>query len=231
MPALLLPHTRFLHVPKTGGNWVSGRLRELFPQACHMPKTHTTLRSAPEPGRFTFAFVRHPLTWYQSYFAYKQRTGWDLNTDWDRRVHADSFEGFVNRALDETPGHYSRLVRSFVGRRGAEIDFIGRFEQLRPDLIRALQLAGEVFDPDPIRSAPPVNASDYRRHPAEYPDGLARRVLDVEAEVVERFYAESLESVSESVEEAASFPVCGLFQADVGSFGHEGGASRKCRTE
>jgi len=189
MPGLVLPESRFLHVPKTGGNWVSTVLRELFHHAQRMPKIHTTRISAPRPELFTFAFVRHPLTWYQSYFSYKQRKGWDPTNNWDDIVRCDSFAEFVERACDETPGYYSKLLRRFVGPAGDEIDFVGRFESLTDDLICALELAGEQFDADVIRETPPVNQSSYNVHPAVYTDELTQRVLEVEAEVVERFYS------------------------------------------
>jgi len=56
-------------------------------------------------------------------------------------------------------------------------------------LIHALELAGEQFDPDVIRETPPVNQSSYDAHPAVYTDDLAQRVLEVEVEVVNRFYS------------------------------------------
>lgn len=188
MPSLLLPRSRFLHVPKTGGNWVSAVLGALFPDARRMPKIHTSLGSARGKRRFTFAFVRHPLTWYQSYFSYKERKGWDPKNDWDQVVRAGTFEEFMRRAIDETPGYYSKLLRRFVGRPGEEIDFIGKSERLMEDLIRALQAAGESFEPEEVRKVPPVNESDYRQHPAVYSDDLAERVLKAEVEAVQRFY-------------------------------------------
>ncbi len=189
MPGLVLSESRFLHVPKTGGNWVSSVLREQFSRAQRMPKIHTTRISAPRPELFTFAFVRHPLTWYQSYFSYKQRKGWDPTNNWDDIVRCDSFTEFVEKVLGETPAYYSKLIRRFVGRVGDEIDFVGRFESLTDDLIHALELAGEQFDPDVIRETPPVNQSSYDAHPAVYTDDLAQRVLEVEVEVVNRFYS------------------------------------------
>ena len=189
MPGLVLSKSRFLHVPKTGGNWVSTVLRELFPSAERMVKIHTTRRSAPRPDLPAFAFVRHPLTWYQSYFSYKQRKGWDPQNEWDDVVRCDSFTEFVQKAIADTPAYYSKLLRRFTGRPDDEIDFIGRFESLTDDLIKALHMAGEEFDANVIRSTPPVNQSSYDQHPAVYPDGLAERVLEVEAEAVERFYS------------------------------------------
>ena len=190
MPGLVLPHSRFLHVPKTGGNWVAAVLSELFPAAQRMPKIHTTRKSAPRPDLPTFAFVRHPLTWYQSYFSYKCRKGWDPRNEWDDRVRSESFAGFVEAALTETPAYYSRLLRRYVGRSGDEIDFIGKFEFLVDDLIQALELAGEQFDADQIRSTPPVNQSDYTQHPTVYTEALRRHVLNVESEAIQRFYAD-----------------------------------------
>ena len=189
MPSLILANSRFLHVPKTGGNWVSAVLRQFFPDVARMEKIHTTIRKAPKPEAFTFAFVRHPLTWYQSYFSYKCRKGWDAKNDWDHEVRSDSFAEFVEKAIDVSPAYYSKLLRRFVGRRGAEIDFIGRFECLSADLIHALDMAGEQFDREQVQAVPPVNQSDYGLFPAEYPEGLERRVVEVEAETLERFYS------------------------------------------
>ncbi len=189
MPSFVIEQCRFLHVPKTGGNWVAAVLREQFPDAQRMPKIHTSRQSAPQPELFTFAFVRHPLSWYQSYFSYKQRKGWDPNNNWDDIVRCDSFPEFLETALEKTPRYYSKLLKRFVGPASDEIDFVGRFETLTEDLIRALDLAGEQFDAEKIRGSTAVNQSNYQQHPADYNDDLARRVLDVEAEVIERFYS------------------------------------------
>lgn len=188
MPGLLLRHCRFLHVPKTGGNWVSHVLRQQFPGAQRTPKIHTTRKSAPRPDAFTFAFVRHPLSWYQSYFSYKQLKGWDLENDWDQVVQSDSFAVFLDKALEETPGYYTRLLRRYVGRPEDEIDFVGRFESLADDLIRALELAGEHFDADRIRREQPINQSRYELYPATYSSGQIDRVIESESGTIARFY-------------------------------------------
>ncbi len=95
----MLPRSRFLHVPKTGGNWASAVFRTLCPDARQMAKIHTPLKAAPGKDVFTFAFVRHPLTWYQSYFSYKLRKGWDPKNDWDHIVRSDTFDEFARKAL------------------------------------------------------------------------------------------------------------------------------------
>ncbi|WP_253156192.1 sulfotransferase family 2 domain-containing protein [Stieleria tagensis] len=183
-----LRHSLFLHVPKTGGNWVSHVLLREFPDARRTPKIHTTRKSAADPQAFTFAFVRHPLSWYQSYFSYKQRKGWDPKNDWDQRVKSDCFGDFLETALDLTPGYYSKMLRRYVGQVGDEIDFIGRFETLVDDLITALQMAGEPFNPATLRETPPINQSQYGQHPAIYPVDLIEPVIASEWETVQRFY-------------------------------------------
>ncbi|MEM9017777.1 MAG: hypothetical protein AAGC68_12250, partial [Verrucomicrobiota bacterium] len=82
----------FLHIPKTGGTWVSKVLREEGLVACSMGHRHANwlhllapgnqglgrnleyaykrvrfLRPRPRP--FLFCFVRHPLDWYESFYS------------------------------------------------------------------------------------------------------------------------------------------------------------------
>ena len=67
--ALILQNTRFLHVPKTGGTYATQALQaacEVVEDFRIQGSDHTTLDESPRPELFTFAFVRHPLTWWQS---------------------------------------------------------------------------------------------------------------------------------------------------------------------
>jgi hypothetical protein len=79
----------------------------------------------------------------------------------------------VQNALRLEPAWCSRMFEDYVGPPDDEIDFVGRFESLADDLVRALRLAGEVFDERAIRETPPVNVSV----------GLAPCSLELEAMV------------------------------------------------
>ena len=74
MATLITPRTRFLHIPKTGGTWVTLAL-QVAGVPCQIVWTrlgpgsrgHATLeQTTAYSDRFTFAFVRHPLDLYLS---------------------------------------------------------------------------------------------------------------------------------------------------------------------
>src|SRR5439155_11120636 len=68
--AIVLPQATFLHIPKCGGTWVvramaaAGLPMQVIPAGCQ----HAI---AATEGRFVFTFVRHPLTWYASFWKYR----------------------------------------------------------------------------------------------------------------------------------------------------------------
>lgn len=187
---LILPRSCFLHVPKTGGTWVKRAILAAgVPAREHSIDgyTHLGLADCPEPQRFRFAFVRNPLALYRSYWQFKQTVGWDPANELDRQCQAEDFERFVRRVLEQFPGIYARTLQDFVGPPDAPIEFIGRYENLVEDLVRALSLAGEDFDAGAIRGLPPYNVSDKRKAPAVYTPALEAAVRHAEAEVFTRF--------------------------------------------
>lgn len=94
----------FLHVPKTGGEWVRLILQELNLADYELGDKHADMdevlyyakfrsgrqfllyvlrrkilrkvRMRPEEGFFKFCFVRHPLKWYESYWKFCSALGW-----------------------------------------------------------------------------------------------------------------------------------------------------------
>jgi len=187
---LILPNSCFLHVPKTGGSWVKKAIAAagLHGEEFRVGRyDHTRLSHCPCPDKFKFAFVRHPLSLYRSYWQFKMTYGWDPHNALDQLCQADDFTTFVTAVLDQAPGVYSMSLHDFVGAPGHEINFIGRYENLVEDLIHALRLAGEVFDETALRALPPYNISDKARFPAVFTPELAARVLQAEAEVMSRF--------------------------------------------
>jgi hypothetical protein len=190
LPVLILPHSCFLHVPKTAGSWVKQAI-----QAAGIPyesfsvghNQHPGLQDCPAPHKFKFAFVRHPLNLYRSYWQYKMTYGWDANNLIDQRCRSENFQTFVATVVQQLPGIYSQSLHDFVGRPGHEINFVGKYENLVEDLVSALQQGGELFDAAAIRQLQPLNVSDKQAYPAVYTPELEAGVLAAEAEVIARF--------------------------------------------
>lgn len=213
--ALLLPRSIFLHIPKTGGEWVREAIkaagvptRESNPGWDWARQKHSALaessgreaisfafKSKPATwwqgkGRFTFAFVRDPFAWYPSFWSYRMEHGWDPNDRVDAECKAEEFEPFAWNVLKKFPGHVSDLYELYVGRADGTIDFVGRQESLAEDLVRALRAAGEKFDEARLRATPPVNEGASLRKWKErcvYSDELRAAVAKAERRVMKRF--------------------------------------------
>ena len=89
----------FLHIPKTGGTWVTRALKHLGLVRCEFGHQHADMTrvlrysafpngkssdGVPNPSpppdissaTFRFCFVRHPLAWYESWWSYMCEKGW-----------------------------------------------------------------------------------------------------------------------------------------------------------
>ena len=191
MASLVTARIRFLHLPKTGGSWATAAMHAAGVPAVHpqaLPFHADLAQSRDYADRFTFAFVRHPLDFWRSYWAYRMRDGWNPASHIDAPAASPDFNEFINRVIARVPGDAGALYERFVGSATEEIDFVGRHEHLADDLVVALRLAGEAFDEPRLRACPAVNVSDYARLPAFYEPRTAQRLAECERAVIERFY-------------------------------------------
>ena len=181
----------FLHIPKTGGSWVSQAMAnagiELDELGAHPQGAEVEIG-----GRFTFAFVREPLSWFGSAWKFHRRVSlshWPTINDW---IDLD-FPGFVDGMVVSSPGYLSEYFRAFIGPPEDQIDFVGRYEQLADDLVTALRSAGQDFDEDALRAMPRVNRSLNQDNPLDTattacPAATVRRLHQSEREIYTRFY-------------------------------------------
>lgn len=118
MAVILKNGAVFLHIPKTGGTWVTGVLRECGLMRCSIGHRHANLPHVLAPGDqgfgrtleylykrtrflnthprpFTFCFVRHPLDWYESFYLYKSQP--ELN--WERDGEVDNIHRWHPNAV------------------------------------------------------------------------------------------------------------------------------------
>lgn len=189
--ALILKKSRILHVPKTGGTWMRQAVLAAVPGAeerLFAGTTHSTLAQTPHPELFTIAFVRHPLTWWLSFWRFHMGPARPYVVDHEicSTCWSDDFVEFQWNVVRRFPGACYEFAEAFVGPPEREIDFVGRQENLVEDLIAALRMAGEEFDEARLRSVPPANVSD-RSVMGRYTPDLARAVLAAEARHLQRF--------------------------------------------
>ena len=209
----------FLHIPKTGGNWVRKTLEQLriYQRSLRVCHKHASLdrvtaalnkrRNKPLP--FLFCFVRHPASWYESWFKYmtqparnwkhwgKDRYGksWHPCAPLDG-LGATEFNQFVDNCLSQAPGFVSRLYRHYDN--GRDLSFIGRIENLQADLLSVLQeLQFDVSAAD-LQRVSPVNVSPQPKSPVEWDPDLYAKMLNQETDALHRYgyLTESQESAA-----------------------------------
>lgn len=149
MTSILKNGSVFIHVPKTGGSYLSRTLHALgLAHLCMMAQPHANAYYFTGYRPFVrFAFVRHPWDWLMSYWAYKQATGCHPAVYLDQMVV--KAEGDFNmwiRMLYANEGQpVNEFMSLFVGTMAAPIEFIGRYENLQEDFKAALRVA-ELLD-------------------------------------------------------------------------------------
>lgn len=226
--AILLKHDAvFLHVPKTGGTWVTAVLADLGLIRCRIVTKHADMArlldcARHHPGRwleaaakagpawqsqarraFKFCFVRHPLSWYESYWAFMSQRGWNAwgvnrrgRVRWHPNAALDGlgdadFNRFVRNVAEREPGFVGRMYASYAT---DAIDFVGRQERLAEDLIEVLARLGAQADETRIRERGPVNASDRDVGRPRWDEALRREVEKIEAAAITRFGYDSPDS-------------------------------------
>ncbi len=213
MALILKSGAVFLHIPKTGGNWVTAVLRECGLVVGSIGSKHSNLdrlvspfdgrsgkrlgmmeraraSSVLKPKPFMFCFVRHPLSWYESWFKYQTQPACDWR-DWgsDKDVLAwhpccplngcrsEDFDGFIRNALEKRPGFVSEMYSEFAK---PQVEYVGRQESLRDDLVSVLKRLNLTFDEGFVRDFKEVGVSPVPRQKVEWDPELKQRVLELE---------------------------------------------------
>jgi hypothetical protein len=200
---LVSANALFLHIPKTGGSWVEAALKRCGIETAYAPAApgvtwrHHLMSDMTRSYARTFAFVRHPISWYESWWKF-QAKHWHRFEEgvWhpQRVLEAcadDDFNGFIRRCLEREPGYVSRMYEWYLGPPGRSfVEMIGRYERLADDLVAVLRSLGYVFSETTLREQPPENVSPKECGEPIWDEGLRRRILESEAPALRRFYDE-----------------------------------------
>lgn len=199
--ALILPKSIFLHIPKTGGIWVRNAIKRANIDTFEYGEQHShfneLLKYRDEQfykKKFIFTFIRHPLSWYQSRWAFRIKHGWQMRHPLDFNCASNDFCEFVKNCIEYKPeGWVSWLYQSFIDKAPKDV-FVGKQENLVGDLIDALHDAGEVFDEQLILDTNRTNVSDMHgkssKDMAVYTTDLIDKILDIEKPIIDKYYSD-----------------------------------------
>ena len=174
-------------VPKCGSQWTAAAVRNSCAVVEEWPH-HLQLPTARTFERRIISCIRHPLTWYPSYWNYRMRHGWQFEThEIDRECNSNSFSEFMGYVLTRMqPGWMQRYLDHWVEQ--AEDISVMRFESLTKDLCLALDCCGQEYDPVLLRATRRRNEGDYIAYPVAWRRDQQQALCRFEAELIEQFY-------------------------------------------
>ena len=221
MSIYLKNNSIFLHIPKTGGKWVTSVLKKLDLYKFNFSHNHADMERTNNFHRhfplhfirqsikhgyylpkvrkaFKFCFVRHPLSYYESYYKFAMQLGWPEGenpmgkmpgrNNWHPNsplfmYKPDNFNEFIKNILDTHPGYVSELYSSYT----TGVDYIGKTENLAEDLIEVLELMGLNIDRELVKSHDPVNVSKKPDKEISWNQDLENEVLRTEYPALVRY--------------------------------------------
>jgi len=214
---LLEANALFLHIPKTGGLFVEAALKAAEIRMDPWPRVRDGMsaRHAPVWAHlrtydFVFTFVRHPLTWFESWWRFQQAKGWKQWEPgcWHPQRCLEPFAQLpflehVEQVLRHQPGYVTRLYEWMMGPPDSGlVQFVGHQESLVDDLCNVLGRIGYKVNEERIRSCPPTNVG---RSFVSWSDSVRQGVLAAEAPLIERYYSPTEQNIPTMLEEAPLF--------------------------
>ncbi|MFN3241589.1 MAG: hypothetical protein ACE37K_08765 [Planctomycetota bacterium] len=193
----LTRHFVFVHIPKTGGNFVRELLERYAPADWQVQRLDDHLKHDSIPASHRdlprLAIARNPFAWHVSWYHFQRKHP----SDFFRWISADDtldFRATMRRAytgdgpLANSSGALTQTLIDMLGQ-GLEGAKVGKMETLRKDLLR---LFGECVEVPAeldraIRDLPPQNASRHAHYSTYYDDELRRIVRAKDAPVFDFF--------------------------------------------
>jgi len=199
--ALLTDKMLFLHLPKTGGTYARAVIDSLAQDSAEIDSFHCRFDSIPknisddtQDGLLVWGLTRHPITWYQSRWAHRCVNGWRPDNSFDFNCISNDFNIFVNNCLDSYPDGWltQDYANFFSGIPHRFKLYVGRYEDLDNSIRHALIESETLYCESEYPEIDPVNVSLSdglsSSKLAVYDKHTFERVLDVERQVIDRYY-------------------------------------------
>lgn len=155
--AIIMSKSVFLRIPRTGSAWVVSALTAAGIQHTQVEYDHSPHVPREHRNKLVFTFVRAPQRWLVS--RWSMETWQDSLSDrWDKR-----YDVFAERV---SMGDVWRYFGAYTER----CDFVGAYESLADDLVRALRYAREPFDEEALRACKHLGNTKFPKkgHPESY---------------------------------------------------------------
>lgn len=213
MAILVKPaNTIIYEIPKTGTTWIREVLKRMKIEHVYLKTPNRACdRHSPwwaydlsliEPKPYQIAVVRHPMHWYESYWAYSLRRrdtglqgGWHIRKylHFDSLHVYDNYEKWVEYVLREHPAIYTRIVESFCGPCGYHMmDAVIKQEELAEQLATFLCKANHNWEKrdllEVMNEIERVNVSNRALITYEQRTAMESKICEMEIEVIKRFY-------------------------------------------
>jgi len=193
----LTRHFVFVHIPKTGGNFVHEILSQHAPRDWQLQifDVHATHEQIPASHRHLprLAFARNPFSWHVSWFHFQQRARSEFFLRISENDTLDFAETMRRAYMGDGPlansaGALTQTLLDMLGE-GLEGAKVGKIESMRDELLRMLGECTEVPQAmaEAIRQVPPQNTSKHAHYSTYYDDQLRDLVRAKDAPVFDFF--------------------------------------------
>lgn len=155
MSNAILPKSKFIHIPKCGGTaiqstlWRIGCIKDRSQVFSEPHFGHLYPSQMPEDNRINFAFVRNPITWWQSWYWWNKTQA--LSRFNGQELKTKSFDQWIDEYGQFWLGMFTTLVKRYLGEdenfpTTNKVTLIGKSETLYIDLRNILNKIGERYD-------------------------------------------------------------------------------------
>ena len=191
-------------VPKTGNSWIFHVLHkgaQTFKEK-NEAKPHLTPYHF-KSDKFKIAFIRHPVSWYQACYVHRVQQGWRKLTGqsdpfndkkilqpYESELKGKSFIQFMEYIFEARYGCVTNLYKAYLGKDLDMMDFVGKHENLKKDLILGIRKGGEKLDESHIINTPPKKPETLQW--PVYKRSHYDEVFKMDLQIIKRYYPETL---------------------------------------